>query len=177
MMHGPCGLLNPNCSCTKGRASCKNRYPRPFCETTSHDKDSYPIYRRRDNGRKETVQGHVLDNRWVVPDNPYLLQLFNCHINVEACGSIKSVKYLLSTYTRAMIGRLWPWERLIIHTKGTLMKSSIIEMLGGWPPRSLVDDIWIWLELELATCKTTTTTSSWHAHGVFSSTRKDWTCG
>jgi hypothetical protein len=29
-----------------------------------------------------------------VPYNPYLLCLFNCHINVEACGSIKSVKYL-----------------------------------------------------------------------------------
>jgi hypothetical protein len=29
-----------------------------------------------------------------VPYNPYLLRLFNCHINVEACGSIKSVKYL-----------------------------------------------------------------------------------
>jgi hypothetical protein len=94
MMHGPCGLLNPNCPCTKGRASCKNRYPRPFCETTSHDKDSYPIYRRRDDGHKEIVRGHELDNRWVVPYNPYLLRLFKCHINVEACGSIKSVKYL-----------------------------------------------------------------------------------
>jgi hypothetical protein len=29
-----------------------------------------------------------------MPYNPYLLCLFNCHINVEACGSIKAVKYL-----------------------------------------------------------------------------------
>ena len=29
-----------------------------------------------------------------MPYNPYLLRLFNCHINVEACGSIKAVKYL-----------------------------------------------------------------------------------
>jgi hypothetical protein len=29
-----------------------------------------------------------------VPYNPYLLYLFNCHINVEACGSIKADKYL-----------------------------------------------------------------------------------
>jgi len=29
-----------------------------------------------------------------VPYNPYLLCLFNYHINVEACGSIKAVKYL-----------------------------------------------------------------------------------
>jgi hypothetical protein len=25
---------------------------------------------------------------------PYLLWLFNCHINVEACGSIKAIKYM-----------------------------------------------------------------------------------
>ncbi|ONM25571.1 hypothetical protein ZEAMMB73_Zm00001d007023 [Zea mays] len=94
MMHGPCGLLNPKCPCTKGRASCKNHYPRAFSNATSQGKDSYPIYRRRDDGRKETVRGCELDNRWVIPYNPYLLRLFNCHINVEACGSIKAVKYL-----------------------------------------------------------------------------------
>jgi hypothetical protein len=27
MMHGPCGVLNHNFSCTKGRESCKNCYP------------------------------------------------------------------------------------------------------------------------------------------------------
>jgi ATP-dependent DNA helicase PIF1 len=40
------------------------------------------------------VRKHEMDNRWVVPYNPYLLQYFNCHINVEAYGSIKAVKYL-----------------------------------------------------------------------------------
>jgi hypothetical protein len=40
------------------------------------------------------VRKHEMNNRWVVPYNPYLLQYFNCHINVEACGSIKVVKYL-----------------------------------------------------------------------------------
>jgi len=94
MMHGPCGVLNPFCPCTKGRTSCKNRYPRAFCESTSQGKDSYPVYRQRNDGRKEIVRGHELDNGWVVPYNPYLLCTFNCHINVEACGSIKSVKYL-----------------------------------------------------------------------------------
>jgi hypothetical protein len=94
MMHGPCGSLNPNCPCTKGRASCKNQYPQPYSEATLQGKDSYPIYRRRDDGRKEKVRGCELDNRWVVPYNPYLLRLFNYHINVEACGSIKAVKYL-----------------------------------------------------------------------------------
>ncbi|XP_020186773.3 uncharacterized protein [Aegilops tauschii subsp. strangulata] len=36
----------------------------------------------------------MLDNRWVVPYNPYLLRMFNCHINVEVCSSIKAGKYL-----------------------------------------------------------------------------------
>jgi hypothetical protein len=94
MMHGPCGSLNLNCSCTMGRSSCKNRYPCSFCDATSQGKDSYPIYRRRDVGLKEKIRGHVLDNQCVVPFNPYLLRTFNCHINVEACGSITSVKYL-----------------------------------------------------------------------------------
>jgi hypothetical protein len=94
MMHGPYGALNPSCPCTKNRTSCKNYYPRPFCDSTSQGKDSYPRYRRRDDGCKEMVRGHMLDNRWVVPYNPYIIRTFNCHINVEACSSIKSVKYL-----------------------------------------------------------------------------------
>jgi hypothetical protein len=40
------------------------------------------------------VRKHEMDNRWAVPYKLYLLQYFNCHINVEACGSIKVVKYL-----------------------------------------------------------------------------------
>ncbi|XP_044966515.1 uncharacterized protein LOC123426713 isoform X1 [Hordeum vulgare subsp. vulgare] len=36
----------------------------------------------------------MLDNRWVVPYNPYLLRMFNCYINVEVCSSIKAIKYL-----------------------------------------------------------------------------------
>jgi hypothetical protein len=35
MMHGPCRTLNLSCPCTVGHKSCKNRYPRPFCEATS----------------------------------------------------------------------------------------------------------------------------------------------
>jgi hypothetical protein len=31
---------------------------------------------------------------WVVTFNPSLLMLYNCHINIEICSSIKSVKYL-----------------------------------------------------------------------------------
>jgi hypothetical protein len=31
---------------------------------------------------------------WVVSFNPSLLMLYNCHINVEICSSIKAVKYV-----------------------------------------------------------------------------------
>ncbi|XP_044980863.1 uncharacterized protein LOC123448144 [Hordeum vulgare subsp. vulgare] len=93
MMHGPCGVLNPKNVCMQG-GSCKNHYPRPFNMSTIQGKDSYPIYRRRDDGRRAQVRRRTLDNRWVVPYNPYLLRRYNCHINVEVCSSIKAVKYL-----------------------------------------------------------------------------------
>ncbi|XP_073359734.1 uncharacterized protein [Aegilops tauschii subsp. strangulata] len=93
MMHGPCGALNPKNVCMQENG-CKCRYPRSFNENTAQGKDSYPVYRRRDDGRRAKVRGKMLDNRWVVPYNPYLLRMFNCHINVEVCSSIKAVKYL-----------------------------------------------------------------------------------
>jgi hypothetical protein len=40
------------------------------------------------------VRNSKLDNRSVVPYNPSFLMIFNCHINVEICSSIKAVKYL-----------------------------------------------------------------------------------
>ncbi|WVZ90113.1 hypothetical protein U9M48_036443 [Paspalum notatum var. saurae] len=94
MMHGPCGMLNPNCPCTKSSGKCRNHYSRPFDMATLQEKDSYAVYRRREDGRKEKVRGHELDNRWVVPYNPFLLRYFNCHINVKVWSSIKATKYL-----------------------------------------------------------------------------------
>ncbi|KAK9274459.1 hypothetical protein L1049_021706 [Liquidambar formosana] len=57
-------------------------------------KDAYPIYRRKDNKRQVRVRNQMLDNRWVVPYNLYLLTRYNCHINVEICSGLKAVKYL-----------------------------------------------------------------------------------
>ncbi|WVZ69849.1 hypothetical protein U9M48_018572 [Paspalum notatum var. saurae] len=93
MMHGPCGKMRPDCPCMVN-GECRFRYPRQFCQATQQGKDSYPVYRRRDDGQVVTVRGKELDNRWVVPCNPELLMRYNCHINVKICYSIKSCKYL-----------------------------------------------------------------------------------
>ncbi|GBN93104.1 hypothetical protein AVEN_142925-1 [Araneus ventricosus] len=62
-------------------------------DDTEENVNGYPIYRRR---ATEPVQvgKYSIDNRWVVPYNPWLLKTFNAHINVEVCASVKSVKYL-----------------------------------------------------------------------------------
>jgi len=39
------------------------------------------------------VNGRAIDNKWVVPYNPYLCLKYNCHINVKVCASVKSAKY------------------------------------------------------------------------------------
>ena len=64
---------------------CKKRFPKDFiCETTT-DSDGYPLYRRRNTNP---------NNGRVVPYNPYLLLKYDAHINVEACTTVSSVKYL-----------------------------------------------------------------------------------
>ncbi|XP_028123462.1 uncharacterized protein LOC114320580 [Camellia sinensis] len=93
MMHGPCGSLNSNNICMKN-GMCKNYYPRDFVSMTTMKADGYLNYRRRNNNETVKVRGHMLDNKWVVPYDPYILAKFDCHINVEICSTIKAVKYL-----------------------------------------------------------------------------------
>ena len=114
MMHGPCGVLNLFCPCTKGRTSCKNRYPRAFCESTSQGKDSYPVYRRRNDGRKEIVRGHELDNRWVVPYNPYLLRSSIAILMLKLVEALNLLNTYSNTFTRAMIGHWLLSEKVIM---------------------------------------------------------------
>ncbi|XP_056688781.1 uncharacterized protein [Spinacia oleracea] len=96
MIHGPCGVLNHKSPCMK-QGSCKKGFPKEFSNDTKQGNDSYPLYRRpqdrpavplRENSRVR------VDNRWVVPYNPFLLLKYDCHINIEICSSIKCVKYL-----------------------------------------------------------------------------------
>ncbi|KAL6180848.1 hypothetical protein ACLB2K_047507 [Fragaria x ananassa] len=96
MIHGPCGPLNPRQSCMK-KDTCNKGYPKSFANFTVQGEDAYPVYQRRPNRQPVYLRGRgnmTVNNRWVVPYNPWLLLRYNCHINVEVCGSIKSVKYL-----------------------------------------------------------------------------------
>ena len=71
-------------------------------QETMSDKDGYPLYRRRkpgDGGQEISITRdsgavHMYDNRHVVPYNPALLRIFECHINVEYVASIKAIKYV-----------------------------------------------------------------------------------
>lgn len=56
-------------------------------------KDGYALYKRR-VGVVAMVRGKPIHNGRIVPYNPYLLLKYNCHINVEVCASVQSVKYL-----------------------------------------------------------------------------------
>ena len=90
MIHGPCGTLNPISPCMKHN-QCKKKYPKEFLEETCQGTDSYPQYKRRFNAPVSINRNTTVDNRWVVPYNPWLLLKYDCHINVEVCSSIKSM--------------------------------------------------------------------------------------
>ncbi|XP_030479392.1 uncharacterized protein LOC115696639 [Cannabis sativa] len=65
-----------------------------YAPNTTVGSDCFPIYKRPHNGVYVKLRGSKLDNRWVVPYNPYLLAKFDCHINVEIYSTVKAVKYL-----------------------------------------------------------------------------------
>ncbi|XP_065215463.1 uncharacterized protein LOC135842058 [Planococcus citri] len=91
MLHSPCGELNQKAPCMVDGACIRN-FPKDFCEETT-ECNGFPLYRRREN-EPVLVNNRLMDNRWVVPYNPYLSVRYDAHINVEVCASIKSVKYL-----------------------------------------------------------------------------------
>ena len=70
---------------------CFKCFPKAFWEHTMKEVDGYPVYKRRQNNAI-VINGKTFDNSWVVPYNPVLLKKYNCHINVEVCTSIKSIK-------------------------------------------------------------------------------------
>ena len=54
IIYGPCGNRFPDSPYMKvdkrtGKKVCLKGFPKPFCDTTSVDKDNFARYRRRDN--------------------------------------------------------------------------------------------------------------------------------
>ncbi|XP_039967840.1 uncharacterized protein LOC120779563 [Bactrocera tryoni] len=99
-IHGPCGAINPTAPCMIDN-KCSKRYPRALVDDTITGNDGYPLCRRRsaEDGGNSTVikvrnQDVDVDNRWVVPYSPLLSKIFEAHINVEYCNSVKSIKYI-----------------------------------------------------------------------------------
>ncbi|GFT33753.1 uncharacterized protein TNCV_4382691 [Trichonephila clavipes] len=71
--------------------------------TTKTNDKGYPLYRRRspeDGGRTLTqktrggIQEILVDNSWIAPYSPLLSKMFNCHINVEFCNTVQTIKYI-----------------------------------------------------------------------------------
>lgn len=63
MMHGPCGNAKLHSPCMKdGR--CTKHFPKEFVSESHVDENGYPLYRRRDDGRKVEKGGIILDNRY-----------------------------------------------------------------------------------------------------------------
>ncbi|XP_044005604.1 uncharacterized protein LOC122850538 [Aphidius gifuensis] len=89
MIHGPCGDW-----CKNEKGKCSKNFPKKFQNDTLIDENGYPSYRRRNTGAFQRQTGNSTDNQYVVPHNPMLLLIFNCHINVEIVSSIKAIKYL-----------------------------------------------------------------------------------
>ena len=75
MMHGPCGVSNPNSPCMED-GKCTKKFLKDFTEQTMECdvmKNGVPI-----------------DNRYIVPYNPYLSKKYSAHINVGICSTINS---------------------------------------------------------------------------------------
>lgn len=86
---------------------CSKKYPRALIKDTISGEDGYPLYRRRsteDNGKSAIIrmrnQDVEIDNRWIVPYSPLLSKVYNAHINVEYCNSVKAIKYICKYVTK-----------------------------------------------------------------------------
>lgn len=109
MVHQKCGHFNTNAPCmtTDKRTSqkyCFKHYPQPFRDTfTTNSTTGRAEYRRMDNGDTATIKQRnsnnefvetQIDNRYIVPYNPYLLMKYDCHICVDLVTANAVIAYI-----------------------------------------------------------------------------------
>lgn len=96
MIHHPCS--SPFAKCQPGNGDqCSKGFPKSYQEATSLDSESYPLYRRRRTPKHLMTYRRTkieISNQYVVSYNPYFIQKYDNHINVEVVHTIKTVKYL-----------------------------------------------------------------------------------
>ena len=76
---------------------CKRHFPMEYRNETDADGNGYPLYRRRNDAvhnQKFKKGPRVYSNQDVVPYNAFFLKKYTCHLNLEVCTSIRSVKYI-----------------------------------------------------------------------------------
>ena len=88
-------LHDCNSKC-KVDGKCSKCFPKPFNEVASMSERSYASYCRPNNGRTfvKTQSNCIFTNQDVVPYCPYFSLRYECHINVEVCISVRSIKYI-----------------------------------------------------------------------------------
>ena len=83
MVHEPCDQRPlSRCRVARSQGTCSRGYPKAIASETQVEGDGYVYYRRRGLFTAER-NGVIINDQWVLPYNPKLLILFNCHINVE----------------------------------------------------------------------------------------------
>ena len=103
MLHGPCGSPEyGERSCCNDTGVCRFDFPKRYQAHTEIAEDGYPFYRRRSPEEGGNTFCKIINNvpftyknDRVVPYSPWLLKKFDCHINVEYCHSVHSIKYVI----------------------------------------------------------------------------------
>ena len=108
IIHKPCGSYIVDAPCMQRNGdtntkSCNNYYPQPFRATaTLNERSGRAEYCTTKNGDAPTVRNKVgntwvdvpVGNQWVVPYNPYLLILLDCHVCTDVVTAASYAKCL-----------------------------------------------------------------------------------
>ncbi|XP_052122501.1 uncharacterized protein LOC113215211 [Frankliniella occidentalis] len=104
MVHGPCDSNSP---CHKKTGKCKHGFPFDFRDETDIS-GKRPLYRRPNDGRGffKRVNGVLMfiDNRWVVPHNPFVLLRYVGHVNIIYSPSCSGCKYFYGYLLKGSYG-------------------------------------------------------------------------